>query len=190
MNPLASQQLVAQFRGPEDAQLWSDCAISNPGILASSGREILASVPPALGYCVLLSATWASILRQRHAIPAIAVVGDLSVDGRTIFSATEHPPDGTQSGLIEFNDWPGHCWIEVGGYIGDISIFRTAYAAPRTHPLSCFVLRHFGPGKGILLATPDQASELGFSYTSRSVLTDLQNDAFVAGLGHLLNHEQ
>jgi hypothetical protein len=180
MHPLLAQ--VAESRGQSDAAHWNACLSPEAALIAEAGRLVLAKVPPLLGHCALLSAAWSVVLRNQQSLPAIVVVGDLSVDNRVVFVASGNFPQCSDPGLIEDTSWEGHCWVDVGGYIGDISVFRTAYASPPQHHLSQFVSARFGPGRGLLLATAPQMAQMNLQYEPRYVLTDVQVQALIAGL--------
>ncbi|WP_437760764.1 hypothetical protein [Sorangium sp. So ce1389] len=74
--------------------------------------------------------------------------------------------------------WDGHCWIALGSYVGDISIFRSAYAAPEGSNLRTVVVEQFGLGRGLFLATRSDAMQANFSYRPKHVVTEAE----IAGL--------
>uniref|UniRef100_UPI001A9E5803 hypothetical protein n=1 Tax=Vreelandella lionensis TaxID=1144478 RepID=UPI001A9E5803 len=80
-----------------------------------------------------------------------------------------------------------HCWIEVNGYLGDLSIFRTAYPISGRSILKDYILDRFGPGRGALLSPVEDLPD-GMQYIPQYVLKDAQVDMFTASLGYQLEH--
>ncbi|MGH1463333.1 MAG: hypothetical protein ACRBB6_15015 [Neptuniibacter sp.] len=179
------RQLISRYRGIEEAQIYSDYQLQSPKILASTAKEMISNVPPSFGACALISSMWADILRSKHNIPAIVVAGDLKISGATIFKCKKNLPSGGRSGKFTGGKWNGHCWIEIDGYIGDLTIFRTAYSLDGPSILKEFVLTNFGQGRAGFLSKADEVPN-GMKYIPKYVLKDNQVFGLVNGLCYQL----
>ena len=147
--------------------------------VAAVGREILEHVPLGGGTCAHLSALWTAQTRDRLGVPAYCVAGDLLARGRVVFGVGR---DDLSTAFDNSNPaWDGHCWMHVGGFVGDLSVFRTAYSAHAPKALRDLVLARFGEGRGLYLATPSAAEEDGLSYVAKYVLTETQITGLVLG---------
>jgi hypothetical protein len=178
--------LIERDRGAIEAALYRSFSLAGPEELASTGFEILKMLPPLFGKCAQMSAMWAAILRDRHGIPAVVVAGDLVIDGQTIFLCSEnvvHPNDERRQ-----LDWTGHCWIEVDGWLGDISIFRTARAIEQKSVLKDFIQMRFGAKAGLMMVEPAKLDAMGMGYIAKHVLTDGQISGLVTGMRLELDH--
>jgi hypothetical protein len=172
--------LIERDRGLAEAALYKSFSLPGPEELVSTGLEILKRLPPLFGKCAQMSAMWAAMLRDRHRIPAVVVAGDLMINGRTIFLCNENVADpNTERRQLE---WGGHCWIEVDGRLGDISIFRTAGAIERKSVLKDFIQKHFGTKAGLMVVERPKLDATGMRYLARHVLTDGQISGLVAGM--------
>jgi hypothetical protein len=67
--------------------------------------------------------------------------------------------------------------VNFAGHIGEISLFRTAYAELVTHWLHQLVVREFGSGKGLLLGVTSN-----MIYAPKYVLTDEEMTSLIKGL--------
>jgi hypothetical protein len=188
MTQRLTHDFVTRFRGEDDAKLWSSFSRPDLNLIGQSARELLADVPPSFGSCAMLSATWVAYLRERYDVPAVAVAGDLILANVPVFVCERNLPDGKGTGLQDFGEWNGHCWIEVGGYVGDLSLFRSAYAVKPTHHLAQFVRSRFGEGRGAIVIPSSDLDEMGMQYRPKYVLTDPQVNALWAGLGYVLSN--
>lgn len=184
MTQQVSRDFVAQFRGEDAAALWHAYRSADLNLIGQSARELLADVPPSFGSCAMLSATWVAYLRDRYKIPAVAVAGDLILSQVPVFVCDQNLPNGDGAGHCSFGNWSGHCWIEVGGYIGDLSIFRSAYKVNPNHHLARFVCSRFGFGRGAIVDQSSDLEKIGMQYMPKYILTDQQINALWAGLGY------
>lgn len=177
------EQLVARYKGVNEAELFNNFTLQNPQFLCDSAKDIMTNVPPSFGACAMISAMWAGYLKDHYSIPAIVVAGDLKVSGLTILKCKKNLPEPTKSGNIVSGKWDGHCWIEIDGWIGDLSIFRTAYQIEGQSVLKSFVLSYFGSGKGALIS-PKSDLPVGLKYIPKYVLKENQIDSLIAGLSY------
>ena len=146
---------------------------------AEAGTEILRRSKSLPGACTYLTATWAAMLRDNLDLLAYCVAGDLYVRGRMAFGSTD--PNITPS-LGESSDaWDGHCWLALGRYVGDISVFRTAYAQPQGSNLRQAVMDEFGPGRGLFLMRWSDALTTGFDYRPKYVARESEITALIKG---------
>ncbi|WP_300181691.1 hypothetical protein [uncultured Aliivibrio sp.] len=178
-------QLVNRYRGESEANEYSHFNLKHPQPLLESARELLSIVPPSMGACAPLSAAWAQMLRDKYDIPAIVVAGDFKVLGKRIFKCKTNLPESNLGGKVINKKWDGHCWIEIDGYIGDLSIFRTAYSLNHPSVLKEFVESTFGSGRGAFLA-PYSDVPKGMKYEAKYVLTDKQIAGLLGGLSYQL----
>jgi hypothetical protein len=146
---------------------------------AEAGSEILRRSKSLPGACTYLTAMWAAMLRDNLGLPAYCVAGDLYVRGRMAFGSTD---PNIAPRLGESSDaWDGHCWLALGRYVGDISVFRTAYAQPRGSNLRQAVLDEFGPGRGLLLMRRSDALTTGVDYRPKYVARESEITALIKG---------
>lgn len=181
------KQKIARSRGVTESEAFFRYELQDPTPFGESAKAIMSEVPPSFGSCVMLSSAWASYLKDHFSIPAIVVAGDLKISGARIFKYKEKLPEPSGKGKIVQKSWGGHCWIEVNGYLGDLSIFRTAYAINGRSILKDYILDRFGPGRGALLSPVEDLPD-GMQYVPQYVLKDSQVDMFTASLGYQLEH--
>ena len=84
------------------------------------------------------------------------------------------------------SSWSSHCWIEVDGWIGDLSVFRTAYQIEGPSVLKDFIISSFGQNRGALLCQ-QQDLPPRMKYVPKYVLKDNQIDGLISGLAHSMN---
>ncbi|MGL0940486.1 hypothetical protein [Vibrio vulnificus] len=183
------KQLVARHRGADEASGFSSFELSSPQPLIESAKKVLSIVPPSMGACAPLSAAWAQTLRDDYGIPAIVVAGDLKILGKRIFKCKKNLPEAGANGQIINQKWDGHCWIEIDGFVGDLSIFRTAYSLSHPSVLKQFIESTFGSGRGAFLA-PYQDIPNGMKYEAKYVLNDRQLAGLLGGLSYQLETGQ
>ena len=180
------KQLISKYRSVDDAIQYSEFTLNNPQKLLEVARDIMINIPPSFGACAMLSAMWAGYLKDHFSIPVIVVAGDLKISGKTIFKCKKNLPEPSKSGKVISSSWSGHCWIEVDGWIGDLSVFRTAYQIDGPSVLKEFIISSFGQNRGALLCQ-QQDLPLGMKYVPKFVLKDNQIDSLVSGMAHSLN---
>lgn len=181
-------QLIARYRGAEDAKRYQLYSIDSQKAFAESAKEIMQNIPPTFGACAMLSAAWAAYLQDIYDIPAIVVAGDLKIGNSRIFKCKTNLPGFEEKSKAVINKkWDGHCWIEADGYIGDLSIFRTAYSIDGRSILKSFILKEFGSGRGAMLSPYQQLEEIGMKYVPKYVLTERQINGLIRGLEYMVN---
>jgi hypothetical protein len=180
------KQLILRARGISEAEKYFAYTLENPQILVETARELMQITSPTAGFCTFLSASWAGFLQERYSIPAIVVAaGDLKIKGSTIFRCKKNLPEASKSGKTIAGKWDGHCWIQVDNFIGDLSIFRTAYSLTQPNILTDYIISNFGMGRGAMLGRNNELPE-GMQYIPKFVLNDNQVNGLINGMGHIL----
>lgn len=181
------RQKIARSRGIAESVSFFEKEFHDPTPFGEAAKVILSRVPPSFGSCVMLSSAWASYLKDHYSISAIVVAGDLKISGARVFRYKEKLPERKAKGRLIRKSWGGHCWVEVNGYLGDLSIFRTAYAIGGPSLLKDFIENRFGAGRGALLSPISKLPD-GMLYVPQQVLKDSQVDMFTASLSYQLEH--
>ncbi len=167
-------RLIAASHSPDAARAFRAYA---PGAvekdhLASVGGTVLRDFLPLPGACTLLSAVYATRLRSVIDGPVHVVAGDLSADGVRVFGNGQ-PIDRAIFSQTNLS-WDGHVWVMLGGYVADVSLFRTARSKGSPPALAALVSREFGPHTGLVVVKWRDAPLSGLAYSPRYVLTDEQ----------------
>jgi hypothetical protein len=143
------------------------------------GMEILRRSPSVPGACTYLTAMWTAVLRDNLQLPVYCVAGDLCVHGRMAFGSAD--PDIARCFAASSDAWDGHCWLVLGQHVGDLSVFRTAYAQPQGSNLRQVVLDEFGSGRGLFLMRGSDALATGFEYRPKYVVREAEISALILG---------
>lgn len=176
------EEIVCRDRSLEEWEHYSSYQCPSPEVLKEPMQMMLASVQPAFGSCVMLSGAFVIALAVHYSIPAIAVVGDLKILGNTVFKCNGNVPIPEGDEILNYS-WDGHCWVEIGGVICDLSIFRSAYNTNRPSLLKQYITSQFGSGKGAVLSAPEDLPT-GMEYVPKYVLNDKQLSAIINGLAY------
>lgn len=182
------RQLIVRARGVEEAEKFENFSMESPLVLSKTAQELMSNTRPSFGACAMISSIWAAYLNDHFSIPAIVVAGDLKISGKTIFKCKKNLPEPTASGNIVSAKWDGHCWIEIDGWIGDLSIFRTAYQIQGSSHLKNFVLSNFGKEKGALICSKTELPN-EMKYIPKYVLKDNQINSLVCGLAYQVEND-
>lgn len=172
---------MCRDRSPEEWEYYSSHECPSPEFLREPMQKMLASIEPAFGSCVMLSGALVAALAAHYSIPAIAVIGDLSIQGHKIFKCNGNIPLPQNNDEILNTSWDGHCWVEIGGVICDLSIFRSAYNTRKPSILKNYISSHYGEGKGAILSPPELLLP-DMEYEPKYVLTDKHLEAIINGL--------
>ena len=177
--------LVREFRGDAAAACYSSYKLGDWADIEQTAKEVLEKTQPRSGWCAPMSAIWAAMLQDHYQIPAVVVAGDLLLEQQRIFKCDRNIEITSNRAPGEpASKWDGHCWVELDGYVGDISLFRTAYSAPPDSRLRSFVELHFGLGRGMIFANRKDLVEQQMYYQPKYVLTDAQINGLCNGLVH------
>lgn len=74
--------------------------------------------------CAAMNALWVALIQDHSTIPAAPVCGSLSFGKKFIFKCLSQIQTPKVS-MTKAELWDGHCWLELGAMIADISIGRT-----------------------------------------------------------------
>lgn len=97
-------------------------------------QKIRLVYPNEAGACCLMSAMLMAKIHDETQIPARMVAGSLAVHRKFVFG-DDRGFDGAAIFSADQPSWNGHCWIEVGEWIVDVSIFQTS-VSPKCPPVS------------------------------------------------------
>jgi hypothetical protein len=175
--------LIRRDRGQQDEEQFSKFRISDTQPFTDTACEFLAHTPAIFGRCAPMSAAWAALLRDHHGIPAVVVAGDLMLERCPAFVCDRNIPAPSKA-ATEMENWDGHCWIEVDGRVGDISVFRTARVIDRPSVLKDFIERHFGLHRGMMLVERSALDAIQMDYVPKYVLTEAQITGLILGMRH------
>lgn len=167
-------RLIETHYSKADAQAYREFVPSQLALkqFEAIGLEVLDNFPWIPNACALMSATWAALVRDKTEYPVHQVAGGLTVDGVRVYGDDLENRE-VASVFSESNlDWDGHSWVAFGEYLGDISIFRTAYSDKAPPTLKEAVIRNFGQGKGLVVAKSAKLANIGFDYVPKYVLSD------------------
>ena len=175
------KNIVCRDRGLDGFNYYSSYRCTEIDVLSEPVQSTLASVPPTFGSCVMISTGLAAALQTHYSIPAIVVLGTLSINGSSVFECKENIPLSNDKETIKESNWDGHCWVEIDGIICDLSIFRSAYRVSNKSVLNSYIRSNFGKGKGAILSRIECLPK-GLEFIPKFVLNDNQISAVLAGL--------
>jgi hypothetical protein len=146
--------------------------------LKSTINETLTNTRYAPFLCLPLSAILYALLKDKHGIESSLVAGSLSFKDTIIFK-----PDFSISGInnASLQTWAGHAWVELNGFIIDLSLFRTIYSDSFTKPCKDELISKFGLGRGAIIAPHQTMKDDGLLYTPAETLTDDDATGIIKG---------
>lgn len=165
-------ELIKQFYSLEYARQFECFTLTDTTPIIQASNQVLTQTPKKFGLCTVMSSYLSSLLTDEYNLPAVVVAGDLIINGIPAFQTDQRIQTHNHSSDIIIDNWKGHCWVEVGEMICDISIGRTADLAPAISNLKRFIHQNFGEGKGLLAFDVKSAYAAGMIYTPREVLAD------------------
>lgn len=154
-------------------------------VLSKCAVDLLKIFPPVPATCALMSAALAVHLESRLDAPIQVVAGTLAVEGVPVFG-DRLPFDGATVFATSNPDWDGHVWVMIGGYVVDISIFRTAYSRQGPARLARHVDLVFGPNKGLYVDRWKRTAQMGLSYEPQYVLSAEEVTRLMGGAYHVI----
>lgn len=183
MNQAKVKALIKDSYSDKDADLALEFQFSQNAVdlLKESGLEVLRRIPSKAGACAQMTAMWTAFVRDNSDYPIHAVAGSLSIDNFNFFFEHSSKDDISLAFRENNMDWDGHCWIMLGNYIGDASIFRTAYQGLNSTLKNCITSR-FGTGRGLLIDSIDGLKKNGIVYNPRYILTDSEITGLIKGM--------
>lgn len=162
---------------------------ADQAVLSQCAIDLLKVFSKVPGTCALMSAALAIGLERRMKAPIHVVAGTLAVGGVPVFG-DQQPFDGSLVFSTSSPDWDGHVWVMVGGYVVDISIFRTAYSTEGPARLARHIDLTFGPGKGLYVDHWTRTRQVGLNYEPHYVLSVDEVTGLVGGAFHLIKQAQ
>ncbi len=148
-------------------------------------KGILLEFPKRAFDCCMLSAVLGAVINDKSNIPVSVFVGHLDYNSKRMFNCTTSIPY-SKSELKINETWEGHCWVELNGFIIDLSIFRTIYLGNVSVELKNDIIQNFGENRGILAGTPLDMEKLGFNYTPCYILNQDQITGLVKGANEII----
>jgi hypothetical protein len=148
--------------------------------LKTNIKNTLSIIPPDSYNCANLSSLLGAVIMDNSEIPVTIMTGHLDYEGYRLFSCDKPIPTKQTKKNGEY--WNGHCWIEFGEYILDLSIFRTVYYTEKfPETIKNNIINKYGKGKGSIMIPTDNFEEYGFTYTPRFALNNNQINGLVLG---------
>lgn len=140
-------------------------------------------MPHAPFLCLPLSAALYAILKDKHGVESSLVAGNLSFKNTIVF---QHDFSVSGTNNTSLQHWAGHAWVELDGFIIDLSLFRTIYSDSFTKLCKSEMISMFGKGRGAIIASPQALQKDGLLYASVEVLTDDDATGIIKGIPQLL----
>jgi hypothetical protein len=167
-------ELIKKSYSEKEASIYLEYNVTqeDKDIVVESAQNILQNFPVIPNCCAPMSAWWTAMIRDHTNIPVHMVAGSLDMKGKRIFGDDKNMRNMNEAFTTSNLDWDGHCWMVFGDYIGDISLFRTAYSEKSPEWLKNMVDTQFGAGRGMLLAPTSEMLKFGLIYTPLYVLKD------------------
>ncbi len=172
---------LEEVYSPEEIQNILDYEVSAEELnnIASMGRQLLTTIPTLPSICASMSSKWYEFIKFHTTVPVCVVTGHLGIQNQSLFTQ-KVPINSLPFDSENFDGWDGHCWIEFGGYIGDISIFRTIYADTFPHPnAKNWFLSRFGENQECIFAKVADLEVAGLSYIPVNVLSESETTRLV-----------
>ena len=166
----------------KEIELFFNYELNNDDItfLKTCMKEVLTIIPPDAYNCANLSSLLGAVIVDHSKIPIAIMTDHLDYKGSRVFNCEK--PISIKTTNTKETLWKGHCWIEFGQYILDISIFRTVYYSENFPPLiKRDIINKYGEGKGAIMIPKDAIEEYGFEYTPCFALNNEQINGLVQG---------
>lgn len=165
------QTLINESYSDTYYKKFADFTFGDTSPISQVSLKVLNDIPRGFGKCTIMSAYLCALLTDGHKLPAVAVAGDLIISGKSAFQTDIRIQQPNQGDII-LDDWQGHCWVEIGGFICDVSICRTADLSPDKSNLKAFIHSKFGKGRGLIAFPVQSAIDEGMIYSPKEVLAD------------------
>lgn len=166
------RELITESYDEEYSKKYDAFKLTDPQPISKASLTVLTDIPRRFGMCTIMSAYLCALLTDDFKLPAITVAGDLIIQDIPAFQTDKRIQTSENQDDIIIDDWQGHCWVEVGGLICDVSISRTADLAPDGSNLKAFVHSKFGKGRGLVAFPVENAYNEGMIYSPKEVLSD------------------
>ena len=153
-------------------------------IAKTEALSVLRNIPTQSFICLPMSATFYALLKDNHNIDAKLVTGNLTFKGQYVFKQDYSLMTGDHS---EFKLWAGHSWVEIDGYVWDLSFFRSLYSEQFISPYKSQLINLFGKGRGFLAIAGYCIPETEIYYEPVDYLTDEMATGIIQGYQSMLN---
>ncbi len=137
--------------------------------------------------CLPMSALLYAILKDKHNMSSNLTTGSLSFNREVLFKQDFSISSADKNNL---QYWMGHAWVEIDGLIVDLSIFRTIYSPEFTKQSKSELIKTFGEGRGCLIGTQAEMTELGLFYNGIDHLEDEMATQIINGFSKLLETQK
>lgn len=127
------------------------------------------------GECRYWTALWVKQVRSELGVPAVQVGGDLFASGECVYQCPEQAEFLDPSSAEVEQRWPGHSWLALGDFIGDISLTATAMVDTCQLTLKQAVEKHFmkdGALIRVLGSTAEGFQKQDLLYMPKGVYSD------------------
>lgn len=188
MSEQTTSTVIARWRGNPDALRFAEYALSDAHFesLRTATTEVLKVFPPTAGACVMMSALLVERLRSLGVTTAFAIAGDLHVPGGRVFGEDREPDWSSVFSQCDLS-WGGHCWVAVGGWLADTSVYRTAYSENAPPLLAAHLREPREKRPGALVCTEEAAIDMDLNYVPRYALSDDETTILARSALHLIS---
>ncbi len=149
--------------------------------LQDSALNVLQRMPYKGFNCAAMNAIWCAIIQDHSSIPVSAVAGSLYFGDTAIFTCHNNIPYTSEPTTIN-EVWDGHCWLEFGGLIADISIGLTVALENVPPAFLDHWTKNIGNSKGMVCATTAHFESLNIHYDPCYSLNTEQINGLLAGI--------
>ncbi len=147
-------------------------------------KEILESTNSIGNSCLYLSAFLVAMINDHTTLSAKFITGSLKLNELVVYN---HSPvklllEGQESLL---NNWDGHSWIEISGFIIDLSIFRTIFSSKtdlKIQEAFKIIQRDYD---GYIIEKKINLIEKGLVYTIKEELTNENANVLIQNAGNI-----
>lgn len=178
------EQVLRQTMTDTEIQAFFNYELTSDDIafIRDSATSVLQRTPYKGFNCAAMTAMWCAIIQDHSRIPVAAIAGSLLFGDMAIFTCNSNIPSAKEAVTIK-EIWDGHCWLEFGGLIADISIGRTISLESVPATFKDHWNKNIGEGKGLVCATPQDFRSLDIHYEPSYALNTEQINGLLAGIG-------
>lgn len=151
-------------------------------LVQTEALDVLTNMPNKPFFCLPMSALLYALLRDKHGLDAYLITGDLTYRGQYVFKQDFSITKGDHS---VFKTWAGHAWVEVDGFVWDLSFFRTLYSKEFNKPYMEQLIALFGTGRGLLAVPGREVENTGLKYHAIDTLSYDLATGIIKGIEHM-----
>jgi hypothetical protein len=152
-------------------------------VVTNEALDILKNIPYKPFMCLPMSALLYAMLKDKHSLNPQLVTGDLSFGDNFIFKQDFSLKTGDHS---TFKLWAGHAWVELDGYVFDLSFFRSLYSSEFIKPYKNDLINILGTGRGLMVCAGREIAEVRLKYHPVDILEDDMATGILQGMLNLL----